>query len=89
VLELPVSITLSIPVYFGENKHRYPKDWPAIRARILKRAGNNDVRSTPTNGRRAARMARPCRADSVAKLPKCRAANFPQIDQTSRNRRAI
>lgn len=23
-----------------ENKERYPKDWPAIRARILQRAGN-------------------------------------------------
>jgi hypothetical protein len=27
--------------------------------------------------------------DCVAKLPKCRAINFPQMDQTNRNRRAI
>jgi hypothetical protein len=27
------------------------------------------------------------RGESVAKLPKCRGINFPEMDQTSRNRR--
>jgi len=27
--------------------------------------------------------------DSVAKLPKCRGINFPEIDQTSRNHRTM
>jgi hypothetical protein len=29
------------------------------------------------------------RADSVAKVPKCRATNFPQKDKTSGNHRSI
>jgi hypothetical protein len=28
-------------------------------------------------------------SDSVAKLPKCRGINFPEIDQTGRNRRTM
>jgi hypothetical protein len=31
----------------------------------------------------------PLMADSVAKLPKSRATNFPQIDRTSRNLRPM
>jgi hypothetical protein len=35
-----------------ENRHRYPKDWPQIRAHILKRAGNTCEWVDKTTGRR-------------------------------------
>jgi hypothetical protein len=41
------------------------------------------------NGRLQSRSAYLKRADSVAKLPKCRGINFPEIDQTNRNRRTM
>jgi hypothetical protein len=47
------------------------------------------VRSTPVSNRTTDNAGGPVRADTVAKLPKCRAINFPQMDQTSRNRRPM
>jgi hypothetical protein len=43
-----------------------------------------NVRFSPNRGLSPRRLARTLFADTVAKLAKCRAINFPQIDQTSR-----
>ena len=40
-----------------ENRDRYPKDWPAIRARILARAGNACEKCKAPNRKRIARGA--------------------------------
>ena len=40
-----------------ENRHRYPKDWPQIRARILARAGNACEKCKAPNRTRIARGA--------------------------------
>lgn len=42
-----------------ENRHRYPADWPAIRARILARAGNACEKCKAPNRTRIARGAGP------------------------------
>ena len=52
-------------------------------------APKREVRFVPINGHRQLGGARPISADSVAKLRKGGAINFPQIDQTSRNRRSM
>lgn len=39
-----------------ENLHRYPPDWPQIRARILVRAGNRCERCHVANGHRGGRL---------------------------------
>jgi len=49
----------------------------------------DDFRLAPMNGHHQAQTPRPKSADSVAKLPKCRGIKFPEIDQTSRNRRTM
>jgi hypothetical protein len=47
------------------------------------------VKSLQSYARRLLRCMSPELADSVAKLPKCRGINFPEMDQTNLHRRTM